>query len=57
MMTPETLRILSLTPEQVTAEWIERQRADREAGRPHYTVLRNSDRRGAIVATIDGGAV
>ena len=47
-------RIRQMTDAEITAYWIARQCAKRDEGRPHTTVLRNSDRRGEIVATIDG---
>lgn len=36
----------------VTGLWIARQIIARENGEPHYAVLRNSDKRGKVVATI-----
>lgn len=53
-MTPAAKRLLEMTPEEITEEWIRRQREARDKGEPHYTVLRESNRRGKIVATIDG---
>ena len=44
---------MTMTPDEITEFWVRRQRWLRDNGHAHYSVLRNSDREGAIVATVD----
>ena len=43
----------TMTPGEITDYWIRRQRYLRASGQGFYTRLRNSDRAGRVVATID----
>ncbi len=44
---------MTMTPDEIQDFWIRRQRWLRDQSESHFTVLRNSDREGAIIATID----
>lgn len=43
-----------MTSSEIADYWVRRQQYLRASGQAHYTTLRNSDKRGEIVATIDG---